>query len=76
MVIHGTLLTAVHPQPAVAVTGMAPVPPAAGAVVPDAFRAATQLVVKDHAVEAFAPRLFLAPTAQYYVVPGLSVPGA
>ena len=30
----------------------------------DGFSADTQLVVKDHAVEAFAPKLFLAPTAQ------------
>jgi hypothetical protein len=39
-------------------------PPAAGAAALEGFSADTQLVVKDHAVEAVAPRLFLAPTAQ------------
>jgi hypothetical protein len=62
--IHGTPLTAVHEQPAVAVTGIVPVPPAAGAVALDGFSSDTQLVVKDHAAERLAPRPFLAPTAQ------------
>jgi uncharacterized metal-binding protein len=64
IVIHATLLTAVHAHPVVAVTGIVPVTPATGTVVLDGFSADTQLVVKDHAVEAFAPKLFLAPTAQ------------
>jgi hypothetical protein len=64
IVIHAALLTAVHPQPAAAVTGTVPAPPAAGAAALDGLSAATQFVVKDHAAEAFAPSPFLAPTAQ------------
>ena len=62
--IHAALLTAVHPQPVAAVTGIVPVPPVAAAVALEGASADTQLVVKDHAGEEFAPRLFLAPTAQ------------
>jgi hypothetical protein len=40
------------------------VPPVVATVALDVFSADTQLVVKDHAAEAFAPSLFLAPTAQ------------
>jgi hypothetical protein len=64
MVIHATLLTAVHAQPVPALTGIVPVPPAAAIVVLDGLTAATQLVVNDHAAEAFAPTPFLAPIAQ------------
>ena len=64
MAIHVALLAAVQPQPDPAITGIVPVPPAAPAVALDGFSAATQPVVKDHATEAFAPRLFLAPIAQ------------
>jgi hypothetical protein len=63
-VIHVALLTAVHPQPAEAVTGTVPLPPAAAAVALEGFSDDKQPVVKDHAAEAFAPRLFLAPMAQ------------
>jgi hypothetical protein len=63
-VIHATSLTAVQLQPDPAVTGIEFAPPTAGAVALDGFSAARQPVEKDHAEEAFAPRLFLAPTAQ------------
>jgi len=58
------LLTAVHAQPVVAVTGIVPAPPAAAAAALDGVSADAQPVVKDHAEEACAPKLFLAPTAQ------------
>ena len=64
MVIHAVLLTAVHPQPVAAVTGTYPVDEPAPTVTPGGLIAATQEVVNDHAPDAFAPTLFLAPTAQ------------
>jgi hypothetical protein len=64
MVIHAALLTAVHPQPPEAVTGTVPVEAPAPDVALVGFNADTQVVVNDHADDAFAPTLFLAPMAQ------------
>jgi hypothetical protein len=64
MVIHGTLLTAVHPQAVVALTGTDPAPPPELAVALDGFSGDAQLVVKDQMPEMAAPTPFLAATAQ------------
>jgi hypothetical protein len=64
MVIHAALLTAVQPQPDVAVTDTDPVDAAAAAVALEGFGAETQEVENDHVADAFAPTLFRAPTAQ------------
>ena len=64
IVIQAALLVAVHAQPAVALTGIEPLPPAAGNVALEESSVGVQIVVKDQTAETFAPSVPLAPMAQ------------
>jgi hypothetical protein len=64
IVIHPTLLRAVHAQPVRAVTGTDPAETPAPTLALDGLNGETQPVVKDQTLDVVAPALFLAPTAQ------------